>query len=331
MDILLAASALESHRTLLATAAADDTRWLTIGADGTIRIDGTDVEIDPTEVLPDVAWMTSDVLDGAAARRFFGVVTRSESLRWIQSQAAGFDHPVFGDLVRRGVRLTSSHIAGPPIADYVLRAALDHLQDADAWRRAAADHRWEQHDFVEMASTRWLIIGLGSIGKEIATRATACGAVVIGVRRSPDGSEPVEAVVLPDQVLGELPSAHVVVLATPASAGTNGLVDERFLAAMRPDALLINIGRGALVDEDALIAALDGGRPAAAVLDVTGTEPLPADDPLWSHPKVTVTPHSSAQGDGRHARSASVFARNLVRYVAGDELHHEVTAADLDT
>ena len=330
MDILLAATALENHRGLLDSVAIDGTRWLTIGPDGTIRLDETDVEIDPTEVRPDVAWMTSDVLDGAAARRFFGVVTRSESLRWIQSQAAGFDHPVFGDLVRRGVRLTSSHIAGPPIADYVLRAALDHLQDADAWRRAAAEQRWEQHEFVEVGSTRWLIIGLGSIGIEVATRAAACGAEVIGVRRSPDGTESVDSVIRPDQVLDALPSAQVVVLATPASASTNGLVDASFLAAMRTDALLINIGRGALVDEAALITALDQGRPAAAVLDVTATEPLPADDPLWSHPKVTVTPHSSAQGDGRHARAASVFADNLARYVAGDALRHEVTAADLD-
>jgi phosphoglycerate dehydrogenase-like enzyme len=330
MDILLAATALENHRALLDSVAIDGTRWLTIGPDGTIRLDETDVEIDPTEVRPDVAWMTSDVLDGAAARRFFGVVTRSESLRWIQSQAAGFDHPVFGDLVRRGVRLTSSHIAGPPIADYVLRAALDHLQHAEEWRRAAAEHRWEQHDFVEVGSTRWLIIGLGSIGIEVATRAAACGAEVIGVRRSPDGTEPVDSVIRPDQVLDALPSAQVVVLATPASASTNGLVDADFLAAMRTDALLINIGRGALVDEAALITALDQGRPAAAVLDVTATEPLPADDPLWSHPKVTVTPHSSAQGDGRHARAASVFADNLARYVAGDALRHEVTAADLN-
>lgn len=328
MVILLAAASLDTHRSAL-RAAAPDADWLVVEPDGTLRDDATGEEVDPTTARPEVAWMTSEVLAGAAQRRFFGIVTRSESLRWIQSQAAGFDHPVFGDLVRRGVRLTSSHIAGPPIADYVLRAALDHIQDAAAWREAQADRRWEPHDFVEMGSTTWLVVGLGSIGAEIAIRARSFGATVIGVRRSPTGAEPVDEMVHPEEVLDRLEHAHVVVLATPANAGTSGLVDAGFLSAMRSDAVLINIGRGALVDEEALLAALDAGTPAAAVLDVTATEPLPDDDPLWGHPKVTITPHSSAQGDGRHARAADVFVANLARYVAGESLHHEVTADDL--
>jgi phosphoglycerate dehydrogenase-like enzyme len=134
----------------------------------------------------------------------------------------------------------------------------------------------------------------------------------------------------PETIVDHLHRAQVVVLATPANAGTTGLVDADFLAAMRDDAVLINIGRGALVDERALLAALDGGSPAAAVLDVTATEPLPGDDVLWHHPKVTITPHSSAQGDGRHERAADVFVANLARYVAGEALHHEVTSDDLD-
>jgi phosphoglycerate dehydrogenase-like enzyme len=274
--------------------------------------------------------MTSEVLDGPTARRFFGVVTHSVSLRWLQSQAAGFDHPVFGDLVRRGVRLTASHIAGPPIADYVLRCALDHLQDASSWRAAAKENRWQSHEFVEMGSTRWLIIGLGAIGAEISVRARAFGAQVVGVRRTPTGDEPVDEMIGPDELLSRLPGADVVVLATPANGGTVGLVDAAFLACMRPEALLINIGRGSLVDEPALLAALDAGQLAAAALDVTATEPLPPDDPLWNHPKVSITPHNSAQGDGRHERAAHEFADNLSRYGAGEPLHHEVTLDELD-
>jgi phosphoglycerate dehydrogenase-like enzyme len=331
MDVLLARRSLETHRVLLERAtAADDVRWITVDDDATLHVDGAEQVLDPTEARPEVAWMTSEVLAGDLARRFFGVVTRSDSLRWLQSQAAGFDHPVFGDLVRRGVRLTASHIAGPPIADFVLRAALDHLQDAAAWRAAAAEGRWEPHDFVEMGSTRWLVIGLGAIGGEIAVRARAFGAEVVGVRRAPTGEEPVDAMVTPDDVSELLPSANVVVLATPANAGTVGLVDRAFLERMRSDALLVNIGRGALVDEDALLAALDAGRPAAAALDVTAVEPLPADHPLWSHPRVAITPHSSAQGDGRHERAAHLFAENLARYTAGEALRHEVTVDDLD-
>jgi phosphoglycerate dehydrogenase-like enzyme len=327
MDLFLSAAARAAHRDLLDAAAPAEARWLELHDDGSATIDGRSVEL--RETTPEVAWMTSDLIQGGPARQFFGLVTRSASLRWLQSSAAGFDHPMFGDLIRRGVRLTPSHIAGPPIADYVLRAALDHLQRADRWRDAASDARWEPHEFVEMASTRWLIVGLGTIGADIAVRARACGAHVTGVRRSPTGDEPVDAILTPDRLLQVLGDADVVVLATPSSPGTDGLVDGEFLSHTKSSALLVNIGRGALVDEAALVDALDEGRLAKAVLDVTGTEPLPADDPLWTHPRVEITPHSSALGDGRHRRAAEVFAENLRRYVAGEPLLHEVAPTDL--
>ena len=330
MDLFLTAAALDAHREVLEGAAPDDVRWLCLGADGTLRVDGSGDEIDIRTATPEVAWLTTDLFQDGPVRPFFGLVSRSSSLRWLQSSAAGFDAPVFAELVRRGVRLTSSHIAGPPIADFVLRAALDHLQDADAWRAAAADHEWAPHEFVEMGSTRWLVVGLGTIGAEIAVRARACGAHVTGVRRSPSGEEPVDAMARPDEVPGLLPESDVVVLATPATARTTHLVDDDFLGRMRPTSVLVNIGRGALVDEDALRRALDAGRPARAVLDVTGTEPLPADDPLWDHPRVVITPHSSALGDGRRERAAAAMAENLRRYASGEPLRHEVTAADLD-
>lgn len=330
MDIFLTASALDAHREVLEEAAPDGVRWLCLQGDGALQVDGSGEVLDIRTATPEVAWLTTDLVQGGPMRPFFGLVSRSSSLRWLQSSAAGFDAPIFAELVRRGVRLTSSHIAGPPIADFVLRAALDHLQDADAWRGEAAAHRWTPHEFVEMGSTRWLIVGLGTIGAEIALRARACGAHVTGVRRSPTGDEPVDAMARPDEVPGLLPESDVVVLATPATARTSDLVDDEFLAHMRPTALLVNIGRGALVDEDALRRALDAGRPARAVLDVTSTEPLPADDPLWDHPRVVITPHSSALGDGRHARAAATMADNLRRYAAGDPLRHEVTADDLD-
>lgn len=327
VDVFCSAAALDVHRDLLEPAAPEGTRWLELAHDGTVRVDGAPVDI--REATPEVAWLTTDLVQGGPARPFFGLVSRAESLRWMQSSAAGFDHPIFGQLLERGVRLTPSHISGPPIADFVLRAALDHLQDADAWRAAAADRRWEPHELVEMGSTHWLVIGLGTIGAEVAVRARACGARVTGVRRSPTGTEPVDAMVGPDDVLGLLPTADVVVLAAPASASTSGLVDREFLAVMKDGSVLINIGRGALVDEAALLDALDHGRLARAVLDVTATEPLPEDDPLWSHPGVVLTPHSSALGDGRARRAAQVFAENLARYGRGDELLHEVTVDDL--
>jgi phosphoglycerate dehydrogenase-like enzyme len=155
----------------------------------------------------------------------------------------------------------------------------------------------------------------------------------VGVRRSPSGDEPVDAMVPPADVVssGALGSADVVVIAAPATSTTRGLVDDAFLAAMKPGSLLINIARGALVDEEALVRALDAGTSLeAAILDVTSTEPLPADSPLWAHPRVTITPHDSAGGLGRYSRAADLFLDNLRRYVDGDALMHEVTEADLE-
>jgi phosphoglycerate dehydrogenase-like enzyme len=172
---------------------------------------------------------------------------------------------------------------------------------------------------------------MGSIGAEVAVRARALGATVTGVRRHPVGDEPVDRMVLPPDLPGVLPEADVVVISAPASASTHHLVDAAFLAAMAPGSLLVNVGRGELVDEGALIAALDRGRPAAAVLDVTAVEPLPADNPLWSHPRVVITPHVAGQTGTSNARYLPLVLDNLGRYRAGEPLRQERTLADWRT
>jgi phosphoglycerate dehydrogenase-like enzyme len=291
--------------------------------------DGSVVTREDTGI--DVAWATSDLYeDGGALRPFFGLVRRLDTLRWFQSAAAGFDAPVLVELIGRGILFTKSDVHSVPIAEFVLRAVLDHYQRPDRWASAQAERRWTRHEFDEVFGTTWVVVGLGSIGTEVALRAKALGVHTVGVRRHPTGDEPVDRLVQPDELTGVLSGADVVVLCAPANATTQHLVDGGFLAAMKQGALLVNIGRGSLVDEAALAEALDRGSIGGAILDVFETEPLPAESPLWAHPKVVVTPHNSAIARARFWREEALFSDNLGRFLRGEPLRGVVTKADLD-
>ena len=173
------------------------------------------------------------------------------------------------------------------------------------------EREWRKHEFREVLGTVWLVIGLGTIGVGGCGAARAFGAHVIGARRTPRGDEPVDELVAPEQLQEALSRADVVVLAVPATQDTVGMVDAQFLAHMRPGSVLVNVARGSLVDEGALLVALDRGVPEAALLDVTATEPLPPESPLWTHPRVVLTPHTSALGEGRHARAEASSSPTL--------------------
>ncbi len=272
---------------------------------------------------PEVAWLSVDVLRGDA-RPFLETMRASRALRWVHSAGAGGDHPMFRELLDRGVRLSTSHVNNISIAEYVLRAVLERFQRTDLWRAARADRAWRYHEFREVSGTTWIVLGCGAIGCAVAERARAFGARVVGVRRHPDGSEPVDEMVEPAAVAGVLPDADVVVLAAPATAETHHLVDRRFLARMKEGSVLVNVARGTLVDEQALLEALNRGVPDWAVLDVLAPEPPPPDSPLWAHPSVELTPHSSSGGSGRFDRGADLFADNLARFSRDEPLLNEV-------
>lgn len=272
---------------------------------------------------PEVGWLSVDVLRSADPA-FIDALVAADPLRFVQSAGAGYDTRHFQQLLARDVRLCTAHVNDVPIAEFVLRAVLDRFQRADRWRAGQAAHHWEHHEWREISGSTWLVVGVGAIGSAVAERARAFGARVVGSRRTPDGTEPVDQMVGPDALQDQLPYADVVVLSLPGGPATHHLVDAAFLAAMRADAMLVNVARGSIVDEDALVAALDAGCPEFAVLDVVRTEPLPPDSPLWVHPRIVVTPHSSSGGHGRFARGADLFAENLRRYCSGDALLHEV-------
>jgi phosphoglycerate dehydrogenase-like enzyme len=178
-------------------------------------------------------------------------------------------------------------------------------------------------------NSRWLIIGFGAIGQETARRARAFGAHITGVRRSRGSHELADAMIGPEDVAAHLPRADVVVLSLPLSKQTENMIDAKFLGAMKADGVLVNVGRGGLVDEDALLKALDAGRPEFAILDVFRAEPLPEDSPFWKQPRVALSAHSSAIGRGLSARADELFLENLTRFAAGKPLLNETDPKDV--
>ncbi len=300
--------------------AAPDARWVTVAADG---------ETSDPDPRPDVMWLSIDTFFDGTVTPMLELAMRSPTLRWAHSASAGVDAAFFGDLARQGVRLSTTHVNGISIAEYVMAQVLACYQPHGQWRADQSDHQWRRAEFREVIGTTWLVIGLGGIGAAVAERARAFGATTLGVRRNPTGRDPVDEIHGPAAIPSLVPRADVVVLAVPGSDQTSKLVDAEFLAAMKPGSILVNVARGSLVDEDALLTALDRGVPERAILDVFETEPLPADSRLWSHPSVVATAHTSAGGAGRHDRTARAFGENLRRYVAGAPIEHETAAADL--
>jgi phosphoglycerate dehydrogenase-like enzyme len=295
--------------------------------DGSLLFEGRAVDAENAAregVRPEVAWANTDVYIRGPVVQFMVFCLKSESLRWVQSSAAGFDHPVFAMLVDKGVALTTSDAAAVAIAEYVMAGVLDHFQPNQERRRAQADKQWKRLRFREIHGTTWLVIGIGNIGGEIARRAAAFGARVIGVRRHPTGKEPAHEIIGPDGLMAAVPRADVVVLAAPSNRQSQHLVNREFLAAMSTSSILVNVGRGSLVDEQALMESLERGVPGHAILDVFETEPLPADSPLWSHPRVLVTAHNAPNSEGFLRRNDQVFVDNLERYLSGGPLLNAV-------
>jgi phosphoglycerate dehydrogenase-like enzyme len=284
---------------------------------------------DDDEVQPDWGWFSADSGFGPAGRSLFVSMLKSHRLEWVHTTAAGVDGPIWRQLVGKGAVLTTGHGQAISIAEYVIAGVLEHFQRQAERRAEQAGGRWTRLPFREVAGTRWLIVGFGAIGQAIAERAHAFGAEITGVRRSGAPHPAADHVARLADVRTLLPEADVVVLAAPLNAETAGLADASFFAAMKSGSMLVNIGRGGLVDEAALLAALDAGRPEHALLDVFETEPLPETSPFWTHPRVSLTAHASAFGSGQTARNDALFLENLRRRLAGEPLLYEADPRDL--
>jgi phosphoglycerate dehydrogenase-like enzyme len=248
-------------------------------------------------------------------------LNRMAALRWFHGAFVGMDHPIFRSLAERGVIVTNSPgVSAKPIAQYVLAMMLRHAKNIPAWEQAQRERVWRRVESQELTGQTVAVIGIGGIGAEVARLAHAFGMRVLGMRRRQAPIPDVDQLHPPATLHAMLAEADYIVIAAPLTPETQGMIDATAIAAMKPTAYLVNVARGPIVVEDALIDALRNGRIAGAALDVFDEEPLPPESPLWSLENVIITPHNSAASPRTLERGARTFIDNLRRYAAGEPL-----------
>jgi phosphoglycerate dehydrogenase-like enzyme len=265
--------------------------------------------LDSAEVLygiPDV--------EPAALKR---TADANPELRWVQTMAAGG-----GGQVK-----AAGH--GGPLAEFAVFGVLAGAKDLPRLLAQQRDRgwtgRWEMRQLSEMTV---LVVGLGGIGQEVAQKLSALGATIIGTSRRGRPTEHVDRLIQVDDIASTVPQVDAIVLTLPGTAATEKLIGTDVLAAVKPGTILVNVGRGTVVDEDALLLALRDGRISFAALDVFATEPLPEDSPLWSEANVLVSPHTAALNAAEDRLIAELFAANATRFLDGDELTNRVDTND---
>jgi len=271
----------------------------------------------------------ADILFTAVLRP--DVFEAARRLQWIHSPAAGLESILFPAVFESPVIVTNSRgLSADTIAEHVLSVVFALFRKLPMAVEAQRSREWAQAAMTAdtplrtVAGSRVLIVGLGAIGLAVAQRFASLGAHVDAVRRRPELSRPsgIDRVVTTERLLDLLPSADIVVLAAPETAATRHLVGGHELAAMRPGSVLVNVSRGALVDEAALAVALapPSARALAAALDVFEHEPLPKESPLWTLPNVIITPHVAGFRPDHWDAVCSLFAENLHRFDSGQAL-----------
>lgn len=258
-----------------------------------------------------------------------GMLAGASSLEWLQTNSAGVETYIKPGVLAPGTLLTNATGAyGLAISEHMLGMLLELFKKLELYRDAQKQGRWESLGGVRAVyGSTVLVLGMGDIGGEFAARCKALGARVIGVRRSPRPCPDfADEVHLLEDLDALLPQADVVAVTLPGTEATRGLLDRRRLARMKPGAVLLNVGRGFIVDTEALCDALESGRLAGAGLDVTDPEPLPPEHRLWRIPTAVVTPHISGFYHLRqtHQRIVGIFVENIKRFQAGQPLRNQV-------
>jgi len=294
-------------------AAAPGARLVTISLEG--LADGP---------LDDLEVMLRGPLPAATFER---ILVRAPRLAWVHSATAGVERLLVPAAAGRGLVITNARgVFSDPIAEYVLMMILAIIRRLPQLLELQRERTWQPLPATEMRDTTVGIVGLGSIGRAVASLSLGFGARVVAIRRSGAAGPAdattagIERIMRPDQLPELLAESDMVVLAMPLTGDTTDLFDARMLARMRPGSWLINVARGGLVNERALIGALRDGPMAGAVLDAFREEPLPPDSPLYGLPNLIVTPHTSWTSGRVLDRTIELFRVNLIRYIAGEPL-----------
>lgn len=282
------------------------------------RVDalGLPVEFAPLGSGPGDALFAGESL---SAEQF--AAAQEAGVRWIQMLTVGLEDVLSPDIADSDVVVTTvGGVAVGPIAEFALARMLEHAKGLQGLADLQARHAWDM-PFLERLETKTLtVVGLGPIGERVAELGRAFRMHVIGVRRRPQvGSPSCDEVVGPDDLVDVLGRTDYLVIAAPQTPATEGLIGDAALRALKDGAFLVNVGRGRIVDEDALLEALGQGRLRAA-LDVVREEPLPDDSPLWSAPGLAVSPHCASLTPAIFDDLAGIAVDNLARFLRGEEM-----------
>ena len=265
------------------------------------------------DALPcDPGWVEGTICNGLFLHHPIDVFP---NLRFIQLTSAGFDRVDMDYVQSHGIEIHSARgVYSIPMAEFAVCGVLRLYKQTRFFEENRRAHRWEKHRGLrELFGKTVVIVGCGSVGTECAKRFSAFGCRVIGADIAPRADEAYESMLPIDKLDGILPSADVLVLTVPLTRETERLIDRRRLSLLPETAVIINISRGKVLDESALIEQLAAGRLSGAVLDVFETEPLEEDSPLWSMDNVIITPHNSFVGEGNGERIIEITICNLAR------------------
>jgi phosphoglycerate dehydrogenase-like enzyme len=289
---------------------APGSRIVTVSLEGLADADLSDVEV---------------LLRGPMPQGVFDrLLGRCPRLMWVHSATAGVERVLTPAALERGIAITNARgVFSDPIAEYVVMMALSISRRLPQLLELQRERTWQPLEGREMSDLTIGIVGLGSIGRRVAELALTFGSRVIATRRQPGPPEGLSGrieVLAPEQLPDLMTESDFIVLALPLTSGTEGMFDAGLLAHAKPGSWLINVARGALVDDRALLRAVREGPLGGAVLDAFRDEPLPPDSPLYTSPNVIVTPHTSWSSGRVLERSIWLFCENLNRFRTGEPL-----------